>query len=83
MNSKVEITYSNSTKQYQILRIEDLRCYVERVIPPRQTITFEAFLDATAKIYTGDFATALLTEKTLVYNLAEIQGSCDQVQPAT
>lgn len=69
--SKV-ITYSNNTNKYQVLRVEDLRCYVERVIPPRQKITFEACLDATAKVYTaGDCITTFLSEKTKISNLQQ------------
>lgn len=70
ISQQVEITYSNNTKKYQILRIEDLGRYVERVIPPRQKVTFEARSDAIAHIYTaGDYITALLSKKTKVYNL--------------
>jgi hypothetical protein len=72
MSSKVEVTYFNSTKHYQILRIEDLRCYVEKVVPSGQRITFEAFLDATAQIYTlGNCIPSLLSEKTKIYNLQQ------------
>ena len=66
----VEITYSNKTEQYQILRVEDLRCYIERTVAPHNEISFKACLDATAKIYTTDgFVTAILSEKTKIYSL--------------
>lgn len=65
----VQITYLNRSKQLQILRISDSRCYAERVVYPEQKIVFKALVDANVEIYTGEFITNLLAERTLVSNL--------------
>ncbi len=67
--AKLKVAYLNKSKQYQIVRVTDLCCYVERVIAPAQKIVFEAFADATLEIYSGEFVTALLVERIPVSSL--------------
>lgn len=68
-HTKVKFAYLNKSKQYQIMRVTDLRCYVERVIAPAQKIVFEAFDDAILEIYSGEFVTAILVERIPVSSL--------------
>lgn len=69
MTPRVQITYRNQSQRYQTLMILDSRCHLERTLAPKQEIVFEAFIDAAVEIFSGEFVTALLMERTLVSRL--------------
>ena len=68
-SSKIQVTYLNKTEHYQVLRIANLCCYVERVVAPHQELVFKALADSILEVYTTDFITAMIAEKILISEL--------------
>lgn len=56
--------YVNSTSQIQVSRISNIEgWYFERIVFPGQRLLFEAPLEAQLEIYTGELASAILSER--------------------
>lgn len=70
-SEKIICSYLNNTKKIKILKINDNRCTLERVILPKQKIIFEAMSDAYLEIHTNEIVTAILEDKILCANLCK------------
>lgn len=70
-NQKIQIIYRNQSNFIHILRITDSRCYLERMIAPGQEIVFEAFSYSPVEIFSYEYITSMLLEKTLASKLIQ------------
>jgi Domain of unknown function (DUF1830) len=72
LTTKLKVVYINPTQYYQVLRINDSRCFIERAVSPHQQVVFEACADAIAEIYSSEFVTSILSEKMLISDLIKM-----------
>ena len=63
------IHYLNQTDCYQVIRIADFRCPLEKAVFPKATITFEAFSDSICEV-SGEYLTSMIPEKMLCIQLS-------------
>ena len=62
MKMKQEISYLNSTDSFQVIRISDIRCPLERIIPPHTEIQFYAFSVSICEVC-GKYITFMIPER--------------------
>jgi hypothetical protein len=63
-------SYTNRSDNFQVLRIEDMKCYMEKIVRQDETIFFEAKIDAYLNIYTIDSINSILSDKICCKRLA-------------